>query len=249
MFTDTHCHLYKEYYSNIGIMVNKIREAGFSKVINNGCDYNSNIEVLDSIKKYDLVYGALGVHPEHVDDMWGDELDYVKEHIHDDKIVAIGEIGLDYHYTKENRDKQIELFRSQLKLAEENDIPVIIHSRDATLDTINILNDYNVRGVIHSFSGSYETACIFIKKGFLLGVNGVVTFKNCNLKDVLKRIDLSNIVLETDAPYLCPTPYRGERNDSSHIIDIAKYLCDLYDVSMDELSNITNENVKRVFDI
>ena len=249
MFTDTHCHLYKEYYEDLDEVIDKIENSKISRVINNGCDDKSNKEVLESIGKYSLMYGALGIHPESADTYTQSDLDFVREHIHDDKVVAIGEIGLDYYWTKENKDKQIELFESQLKLAEDVNKPVIIHSRDATLDTIEILKKYRVRGVIHSFSGSYETACIYIKMGFLLGINGVVTFKNCNLKEVIERLDLSNIVLETDSPYLTPVPYRGQKNDSTHVEDIAKFICDIKGVSMEDLALVTNDNVKRIFDI
>lgn len=141
------------------------------------------------------------------------------------------------------------MFEYQLKLAERVNKPVIIHSREATQDTIEILGKYNVRGVIHSFSGSYETASIYIKMGYLLGINGVITFKNCNLKDVVAKLDLGNIVLETDSPYLTPVPYRGQKNDSSHIIDIAKFICDIKGCSMEELAKETNGNISRCFDI
>lgn len=249
MFTDTHCHLYKEYYDDLDSIIYKIKKAQINRVINNGCDNLSNIEVLGNIKKYDFMYGAIGIHPDSVDTYSESDLAYIKNHLNDDKVVAIGEIGLDYYWRKDNKDKQIELFEKQLSLAEEFDKPIIVHSRDATLDTIEILKKYKVRGVIHSFSGSYETACIYIKMGFLLGINGVITFKNCNLKDVIGKIDLSNIVLETDSPYLTPVPYRGQRNDSSHIFDIAKFICEIKNISLDELSKETNANIKRCFDI
>ncbi len=249
MFTDTHCHLYKEYYDDLDSIIYKIKKAQINRVINNGCDNLSNIEVLGYIKKYDFMYGAIGIHPDSADTYSESDLAYIKNHLNDDKVVAIGEIGLDYYWRKDNKDKQIELFEKQLSLAEEFDKPIIVHSRDATLDTIEILKKYKVRGVIHSFSGSYETACIYIKMGFLLGINGVITFKNCNLKDVISKIDLSNIVLETDSPYLTPVPYRGQRNDSSHIFDIAKFICEIKNISLDELSKETNANIKRCFDI
>ena len=249
MFTDTHCHLYNEYYDNFDDIVKKIKDSEVNRVINNGCDRKSNIEVLQLLGKYDFMYGAIGIHPDSVDVYTIDDLKYIEEHINDDKVVAIGEIGLDYYWTKDNKEKQKELFEYQLKLAERFNKPVIIHSRDATQDTIDILGKYKVRGVLHSFSGSYETACIYIKKGFLLGINGVITFKNCNLKEVIKRINLSNIVLETDSPYLTPVPYRGKKNDSSHIIDIAQFICDVKGCSMEELSKETNGNIKRCFDI
>lgn len=250
MFTDTHCHIYQEYYEDIDEIVKKIKDANISRVINNGCDDKSNKEVLSLIKIYPkFMYGALGVHPESVDTYTEEDIKFIEDHINDEGIVAIGEIGLDYHYTKENRDKQIELFERQLCMAEKNNKPVIIHSRDATLDTIEVLKRHHVRGVMHAFNGSYETAMIYIKMGLLLGVGGVITFKNCNLKDVIAKIDLSNIVFETDSPYLTPVPYRGERNDSSHIIDIAKYVAELKGISLEELSMEVNGNVQRCFDI
>ena len=250
MFTDTHCHIYQEYYENIDEIINKIKKANISHVINNGCDDKTNKEVLSMLGKYSgFMYGAIGIHPESVDTYTEEDMKYIEEHIHDDGVVAIGEIGLDYHYTKENREKQIELFERQLSLAETVNKPVIIHSRDATQDTIEVLKRHHVRGVMHAFNGSYETAMIYIKLGLLLGVGGVITFKNCNLKDVIEKIDLSHIVLETDSPYLTPVPYRGERNDSSHIMDIAKFVSELKNVSLEELSKETNGNVKRCFDI
>lgn len=249
MFIDTHCHIYREYYDDLDMIVDKIKKANIKRIINNGCDIQSNKEVLSSVLKYDIMYGAIGIHPENVDKYTEEDLNFIVEHIKDKKIVAIGEIGLDYYWVKDNKEKQIDLFRKQLAIAEEFNVPVIIHSRDATLDTINILKEYKVKGVIHSFSGSYETACIYIKMGFLLGINGVITFKNCNLKEVLKKIDLSNIVLETDSPYLTPVPFRGEKNDSSHINDIALFICDLKNVSMSSLAQVTNANVRKCFDI
>ena len=188
------------------------------------------------------------MHPETVDDYSLDDIEFIKNNLSNEKIVAIGEIGLDYHYTKENKDEQIKLLEMQLSLAEEYNLPVIIHSRDATEDTINTLKKFNCRGTIHSFSGSLETAKIYIKMGYLLGVNGVITFKNCNIKDVIKEVGLDNIVLETDSPYLTPVPYRGMQNNPSHILDIAKFVSELYNVSLEELSYRTNENIKRMYE-
>ena len=249
MFVDTHCHIYDEYYDDIEEVIKKIKDNKICKIINNGCDAKSNIEILKKVSSYDFMYGALGIHPESVLDYKKEDIDFIEKHLNDEKIVAIGEIGLDYHYGKENKEDQISLFEEQLKLAEKYNKPVIIHSRDATLDTIETIKKYKVRGVIHSFSGSLETANIYLKLGFLLGVNGVITFKNCNLKDVIKEIPLEKIVLETDSPYLTPVPFRGERNDSSHINEIAEFVASLKGVSMENLANITNENVHQVFDI
>lgn len=250
MFTDTHCHIYNEYYDNdIEQVYEKMKVSNVDRIINNGCDSKSNKEVLELLGKYSWMYGAIGIHPESADSYTDDDLRFIEEHINDEKVVAIGEIGLDYYWTKDNKEKQKELFEYQLKLAERVNKPVIVHSREATQDTIDILKKYNVRGVIHSFSGSYETACIYIKMGFLLGINGVVTFKNCNLKEVVAKLDLKKIVLETDSPYLTPVPYRGKRNDSSHVFDIAKYICELKGCTLEELAKETNGNISRCFDI
>ena len=250
MFTDTHCHLYKEYYEEgIDSIYEKMEQSKINRVINNGCDGKSNKEVIELLGKYDWMYGTLGIHPESADTYTVDDLKYVEEHINDPKVVAIGEIGLDYYWTKDNKDKQKELFEYQLALAERVNKPVIIHSREATQDTIDILKKYKVTGVIHSFSGSYETACIYIKMGYLIGINGVITFKNCNLKDVVEKLDLGNIVLETDSPYLTPVPYRGKRNDPSHVWEIAEYVANLKQVSVEQLSKETNGNISRCFDI
>lgn len=248
MFVDTHCHIFKSDYDNIDEVLNNASNNNVKYYINNGSDREYNKEVLELVKEYDNMYGALGIHPETVDDYSLDDIEFIKNNLSNEKIVVIGEIGLDYHYTKENKDEQIKLLEMQLSLAEEYNLPVIIHSRDATEDTINTLKKFNCRGTIHSFSGSLETAKIYIKMGYLLGVNGVITFKNCNIKDVIKEVGLNNIVLETDSPYLTPVPYRGMKNDPSHIMDIAKFVSELYNVSLEELSYRTNENIKRMYE-
>lgn len=248
MFVDTHCHIFKSYYDNIDEVLNNASNNNVKYYINNGSDREYNKEVLELVKQYDNMYGALGIHPETVDDYSLDDIEFIKNNLSNEKIVAIGEIGLDYHYTKENKDEQIKLLEMQLSLAEEYNLPVIIHSRDATEDTINTLKKFNCRGTIHSFSGSLETAKMYIKMGYLLGVNGVITFKNCNIKDVIKEVGLDNIVLETDSPYLTPVPYRGMQNNPSHILDIAKFVSELYNVSLEELSYRTNENIKRMYE-
>lgn len=245
MFTDTHCHLLKEYYIDIKKILSNATNNNINRVINTADNYQSSLEVLDLIEKYDNMYGAVGLHPENC----LEEFDYNLFYNLPDKIIAIGEIGLDYHYGKENKEKQIEIFRKQLQIAQEINKPVVIHSRDATLDTINILKEYKVKGVIHSFSGSYEIALEYLKMGFKLGVNGVITFKNAKLKDVYLKLKPSDILLETDSPYLTPEPYRGHSNEPSHILEIARFVANLYGISIDELALITNNNVKEIFGI
>lgn len=249
MFTDSHCHLYDEYYEDIDNIIRLSLENNVYRFINNGCDKESNIEVLEKTNKYSNMYGALGIHPEYVDQYNLEDIKFIENNLSNEKIIAIGEIGLDYYYTKEDKNEQIKLFEIQLELAEKYNIPVIIHSRDATGDTINILKKYKVKGIIHSFSGSLETAREYIKMGYLLGVNGVITFKNAHIKDVIKEIPLEYLVLETDAPYLTPVPFRGKQNNPSHILDIAKFICELKDISLEELSNITENNLNNMFNI
>lgn len=247
MFVDTHCHIFSSYYNDIDKVIKRAKFNLVTYYINNGSDYESNKEVLKLIDNYDSMYGALGIHPEEVEKYTPNDIEFIRSNLNHKKIVAIGEIGLDYHYTKDNKEKQIELLRTQLKIAEEFDLPVIIHSREATEDTINVLKDYSVKGVIHSFSGSLETARIYIKMGYLLGINGVVTFKNSKLKNVIKEVGLENIVLETDSPYLTPEPYRGKTNGPEHIFDIALYLAHLFNVSLEDVAKITNKNVKKMY--
>ena len=249
MFTDTHCHIYDEYYDNIDEIINTSIENKVDRYINNGCDIKTNIEVLEKIKKYENMYGAIGIHPENIYNYKNEDLKFIEDNLNNKKIIAIGEIGLDYYYTKDNKDEQIKLFEIQLSLARKYNMPVIVHSREATLDTLNILKKYNVKGIIHSFSGSLETAREYIKMGYLIGVNGVITFKNANIKNVIKEISLDYLVLETDSPYLTPVPFRGKQNNPSHIIDIAKFICELKNISLEELSEVTNKNINRIFKI
>lgn len=245
MFIDTHCHLSKEDYDDINKIIKEDKEAGVDKIVVSGCSREAIDEVMTFKDTYDMVYVTIGYHPEYVDSVTLKDLDYLKSLLGEKKIIGIGEIGLDYHYTK---DKQIWLFEEQLKIAEEFKLPVVIHSRDATQDTINTLKKYNVKGIIHCFSGSLETAKIYISMGFLLGIGGVVTFKNSKLKDVVKEIPIDSIVLETDSPYLTPVPYRGKVNSSKYLEYIAKFISDIKNISVEELAEITSKNASSLFD-
>lgn len=248
MFTDTHAHLDKEYYDDISRIVEDAKNNNIDRIIVSGTNTKTNKEVLDLVSKYDNLYGSLGIHPEEVENYSLSDIDYIKNNINK-KIIAIGEIGLDFYYSKENKDNQIDLFNIQLKLAEDLNLPVIIHSREATLETINQLKKYNLKGIIHSFSGSYETAKIYTSMGYLIGINGVITFKNSNIKEQIKKIPVENIVLETDSPYLTPSPFRGKVNEPKYLLETAKFVADLYGISLEKLAKITNENINRIFDI
>lgn len=248
MYIDTHCHLSIEDYNDIDKVIEENKDALVEKIVVSGCSRESIEEVMDLKDKYDMVYVTIGYHPEYADTVTESDLDYLKSLLGEKKIIGIGEIGLDYHYTKENKDKQIWLFEEQLKIADAFNLPVVIHSRDATMDTINILKKYKAKGIIHCFSGSLETANIYISMGFLLGIGGVVTFKNSKLKDVVKEVPLESIVLETDSPYLTPVPFRGKVNSSKYLEYIAMFIADIKNISVEELAEITNKNASSLFD-
>ena len=245
---DTHCHLSKDDYDDIDLVIKENKEAGVSKMIVSACDKKSMLEIISLKDKYDFLYVTMGYHPSEALSVIDKDLQDLKKNLKLSKVVGVGEIGLDYYYSKEFIEKQKWLFEEQLKIAQELDMPVVIHSRDATLDTINILKKYFVRGIIHCFSGSLETAKIYISMGFLLGIGGVVTFKNSKLKEVVKEVPIDSIVLETDSPYLAPVPFRGKVNSSKYLEYIAKFIADIKNISVGELAEITSKNASSLFD-
>ena len=249
MFIDTHCHLSYEDYDDIDLVIKENRAAGVNKIIISGCSKDWIEESIKLSKVYNDVYVTLGYHPSEVDNVSESMLLDLRKQLLNDKVVGLGEIGLDYYYGKDNKKKQLELFEEQLKIAEEMNLVVVIHSRDATEDTINCLRKYNVKGVIHCFSGSVETAKVYVSMGYKLGIGGVVTFKNSNLPEVVKNVGINNIVLETDAPYLAPTPYRGQQNSSKYIPVIAEFIADFLDISIEEVEKITSDNARELFDL
>lgn len=246
---DTHCHLYSEYYDNLDELIDKLKDNNIEAVIVNGCDMKSNKEILELTKKYDIVYGALGFHPTELDNVTDEELHWLEKHINDSKIVAVGEIGLDYHYDNADKEKQKYFFEKQLEIAKKYNKPVIIHTRDSIQDTYNIVKDSMCTGSIHCYSGSLEMAKEFIKVGFCIGIGGIVTFKNAkNIIEVIKNIDEEYILLETDSPYLTPEPYRKYKNDSSYLKIILEKICSIKSKDFMELKEVTTNNAIRIFD-
>ncbi len=196
MYIDTHCHLSKEDYDDIDLVIKENKENKVNRIIISGCTKDSIVESIDLVNKYEDIYLTIGYHPSEVNEITDKDLELLEEQIKSNsKIVGVGEIGLDYHYGKEDIELQKELFRKQMTLAERLHLPVVIHSRDATEDTINILKEFpNVIGDIHCFSGSLETAKIYISMGYKIGIGGVVTFKNSNLYKVVEEIGVENII-------------------------------------------------------
>lgn len=249
MFIDTHCHLSKDDYEDIDLVIKENRMAGVEKIIISGCDKKGIIEALEIAEKYKDIYVTIGYHPSEVLEVTETDLDELKIKLRNHKVVGLGEIGLDYYYGKETKEQQISLFEKQLAIAEELNMKVVIHSRDATEDTINCLKKYAVTGVIHCFSGSVETAKIYIGMGYKLGIGGVVTFKNSKLYEGVREVGLDNIVLETDSPYLAPTPYRGQKNSSKYIPLIAEKVAEILDVSKENVEEKTTFNACNLFDL
>jgi len=246
MYVDTHCHIKSD---NISEYVKNASDACVQILINASEDLNTSIDNVNLSKNYSNVYVAVGVHPLNVEYFDFESIDKFKELIKNSKVKAIGEIGLDYYYSKDNKELQIKVFREFLSLAQDNNLPVVIHSREATQDTLNILKEYKVCGVIHCFSGSLETAKEYINMGFSLGVGGVLTFKNSRLYEVIREVPLSYIVLETDAPYLTPEPYRKYKNESKYIPVISESLAKYIGIDESLVRDKTTENAKRIFDI
>lgn len=248
MLIDTHCHLFNEYYDDIDEIIKRAIDVGVGFIIVNGVDRKSNEEVLRLVRKYDIVYGALGIQPEEVENVVEEDLIFIEKHIEDEKILAVGEIGLDYHYDC-NKEKQRIIFKKQLDIATKYDKPVIIHSRDCIQETYNILKEYNLKGILHCYSGSVEMAREFVKLGFMIGVGGIVTFKNAiKLVEVVKAIDVKNIVVETDSPYLSPEPYRGRVNEPRNVDVIYQKICDIKGFNYKDLCNIVSSNIFGLFD-
>ena len=250
MFTDTHCHLSKEDYEDIDKVVAKAKENKIDRLIICGCDKNGIKEAVDIANRYENIYLEVGYHPSEANITTDEDINELINIIKNNpKVVAVGEIGLDYHWDKDNKDKQKELFKRQISIAKENNLPVVIHSRDAFQDTYDILKETNAKGDIHCFSGNLDNAKMYIDLGFVLGIGGVLTFKNTNLKETIKEIDLNNIILETDSPYLSPEPFRGQQNEPKNVYYVAEEISRLKEITMDEVSKVTEENIKRVFKI
>lgn len=249
MLTDTHCHIYKEYYDDIDSLIKKIKDSGVNRIINNAYNYESSLEVLELVKKYENMYCVLGLHPEENLEDIDRVLDLLEKNLDNGKVIGVGEIGLDYYYTKDTKAEQIKVLNKQLEFAQKHNLPVVIHSRESTGDMLDILKQYNLKGIIHCFNGSVEVAKEYIKMGYKLGINGVVTFKNCKLIEVIKEIGVKSLVYETDSPYLAPVPFRGQRNDSSYTNYVVDFVADNLDIIRDDLVKISNENIKDIFDI
>jgi TatD DNase family protein len=250
---DSHTHLYQPVFDNDReAMLQRAQEAGVKKFFLPGIDSEVIERMLKMEKDYPGVCVAMmGLHPCSVKENWKEEIELVSDWLGKKDFPAVGEIGLDFYWDKTFTDQQYEAFRLQIELALVYKLPIVIHTRNAMQETINVVKEYKgrgLKGIFHCFTGSYESATQILDAGFLLGIGGVVTYKNAGLAETLSRISLQHLVLETDAPYLSPVPYRGKRNESSYLGYIVEKLSTIYGLTGEEIGETTSANALTLFE-
>lgn len=248
---DTHAHYDDSRFDeDRDELLCSLKEKGVSHIINCGCDLKSSLTTLALSEKHDFIYAAVGVHAHEAEEATESDLAQIEKLYENSKVVAVGEIGLDYHYDFSPRERQLEVFERQLILANKLELPVIVHDRESHEDTMNLLKKYKPKGVVHCFSGSAEMAKEIVKLGMYIGIGGAVTFKNAKKPvEVVEYLPIDRLLLETDAPYMTPVPYRGQRCDSAHIAYTAEKIAEIKDLDVQELIDTCNENAKRLFNI
>lgn len=249
MIIDTHCHIYKSEMENAEKIIKEAAKRDIHMIVN-GTDPQSNLEVLEMSEKYGNVHAALGYLYSFADDVTDEDISLLDGQLKNENVVAVGEIGLDYYHTKDNRDRQIELFENMLGLAEKHGLPVIVHSRKAMQDTYDILKKHDVAGSMHCYLGSAEMAKQFIKLGFFIGIGGPITHtNNKKTRKMAKNTDINHILVETDSPYLAPEQKRGEVNTPLNLSCITGKLAQELDMDEDKVIEITLANAKKLFKI
>ena len=254
MIFDSHAHYDDAQFDEDRMdVLSHLKDAGVAKVVNISNGWDDLLKTLELIKQVPFIYGTVGIHPCKVSELNDERMEQMRDFCSGDKIVAVGEIGLDYYWMSDPKEVQKEWFIRQLRLAKEVNLPVVIHSRDASQDTFDIMKAEHAGttgGVIHCYSGSVEMAREYVKMGYFLGIGGVVTFKNSKtLKKVAAEIPLEHIVIETDCPYLAPTPYRGKRNSSAYLPMVVEEIARLRGISTEEVERVTYENAMRLYSI
>ncbi len=254
MLFDTHVHLNDEQFNeDLQEVIERAKEAGISYMVVVGFNRPTIERAISLVKEYDFLYASIGWHPVDAIDMTDEDLAWIEEMAANPKVVALGEMGLDYHWDKSPHDVQKEVFRRQIGLAKKLKLPIIIHNRDATEDVVQILREENaeeVGGIMHCFSGSAETAKECIEMNFHISLGGPVTFKNAKKpKRVAIEVPLDRLLIETDCPYLAPHPYRGKRNEPAYVKLVAEQVAELKEISFEEVAQKTTENAKKLFGI
>ena len=250
---DTHSHLFEdEFKEDLDLCIERCKENNVNKIMLVGFSYDTNRKAQELSKKYNIFYPTAGVHPEECDKTYLDKFNELCEFIKNNKVYAIGECGLDYYWTVEYKEEQKILFKLQCELAIKYDLPIIIHCRDAIQDTYDIVKSFNgkLKGVMHCYSGSLEMAKEFVKLGLYISLGGPLTFKNAKEpKRVCEGIDINNLLIETDSPFLAPTPYRGKRNESSYVKYVCEEMARIKNISATECDRITTLNATKLFNI
>ncbi|MED3908310.1 TatD family hydrolase [Peribacillus simplex] len=254
MLFDTHVHVNAEQFNeDLEDVIERAKEAGVNNMVVVGFDRPTIIRAMELIEAYDFMYAAVGWHPVDAIDMTEEDLQWIEELSNHPKVVAIGEMGLDYHWDKSPKEVQMEVFRKQIRLAKKVGLPIIIHNREATSDIVHILKEEEasrVGGIMHCFSGSAETALECINMNFYISLGGPVTFKNAKKpKEVAAAVPLDRLLIETDCPYLAPHPYRGKRNEPSYVKLVAEQIAEIKQLTIEEVSQATTENAKKLFGI
>ncbi len=254
MLIDTHVHLNAEQYVNdLDEVIERARENGIEKMVVIGCDRPTIERTMELIDEHEDIYGVIGWHPVDAIDCTDEDLEWIEQLSKHEKIVGIGEMGLDYHWDKSPKDVQKDLFKKQIELAKRVNLPIIIHNREATEDCVAILKEMHaekIGGIMHAFSGDESVADEIIDMNFYVSLGGPVTFKNAQLpKDIAVHVPIDRLLVETDAPYLTPHPYRGKRNEPAYVKLVAEKIAELRQISYEELARTTSENAKRLFKI
>ena len=251
MIIDTHCHLYfEELNKDLDGVLSRANELGVNTFICVGTNLSDSYDSLILAQKYKSIYATAGIHPHDSKDAAEDDLQELRKLLDNEKIVAVGEMGLDYFRNISNPDIQKIVFKDQLKLAEEINKPIVFHNREADEDIINILSDFpNVIGVAHCFSSSYETAIKLIEMGFYISFSGNLTFKNSHLPEVAKKLPLDRLLVETDSPFLSPVPFRGKTNEPGRTRYVVEKLAEIFDSDIDQIASITTANAKNLFNL
>lgn len=249
MIIDAHCHIYNSEMENAEEIIMQAAKNDIH-VILNGTDPKSNREVLELSGKYENVHAALGYFYSVADEITDSDISLLDEQLGNENVIAVGEIGLDYYHTKENKDKQKELFEKMLRLAEKHDLPVIVHSRKSMQDTFDMLKEHDVVGSLHCYQGSAEMAHEFIKLGFYIGIGGPVTHKNNKkIRKMVKQIDINHMIVETDSPYLPPHEKMGEKNTPLNIKYVIRKMAEELDLKEGKVTEITTDNARKLFGI
>jgi len=248
---DTHAHIYlPEFDKDRPNVIDKAREAGITKILMPAIDSSTHPAMLKSEENYPECIPMIGLHPCSVKENYEEELEVIDKYIRQRSFIAIGEIGLDFYWDVSFREQQFDAFHRQIKLAIENNIPIAIHSRNAINECIEVVQQYpGLRGVFHCFTGDVQQARQIIDCNFMLGIGGVVTFKNAGLDKVINEIGMNNVILETDAPYLAPVPFRGKRNEPAYTKIVAEKLSDITGTSVEEIEKETTANATRLFNL